>query len=76
MEFLIVFFVSDLTLLVIFVLNVATDLFRYLSNYLFGRQVEITERQKQLLGVRENGKPVFIFTHKVPKKKTDGKIYH
>ena len=47
---------SDLALFVIFLLNVATDVFKYVSQYIFGRQVEVTERQKQLLGVKDNGK--------------------
>lgn len=64
----------DLTLLVIFVLNVATDLFRYLSNYLFGRQVEITERQKQLLGVRDNDPGFQLSPQRAPSPSSDGSL--
>ena len=51
------FIFSDFSLLIIFLLNVATDTFIgiYVSYYLFGRPVEITERQKQLLGVKDSG---------------------
>ena len=45
-----------MALLLIFMLNIATDIFRYFSDYIFGRQVEITEKQKQLLGIKDNGR--------------------
>jgi len=42
--------------LVILLLSVLGDLLKYLSNAWFTRQVEITQEQKRLLGVRDNGK--------------------
>ncbi|XP_045161484.2 transmembrane protein 209-like [Mercenaria mercenaria] len=38
----------------VFMLNIAFDVFKYISYYVFSRQVEVTRVQKQLLGVRDN----------------------
>lgn len=40
----------------VLLLSVIFDVFNYVSNYVFSRQLEVTEVQKQLLGVRDNGK--------------------
>jgi len=49
-------YVSECGVLVILLLSVLGDLLKYLSNAWFTRQVEITQEQKRLLGVRDNGK--------------------
>lgn len=36
------------------ILSIVFDVFNYVSNYVFSRQLEVTQVQKQLLGVRDN----------------------
>lgn len=42
-------------MLLVLVLSVAIDIIKYLSNLWFSNKVEVTEAQKRLLGVRDNG---------------------
>lgn len=44
----------EFTLLMIFVLNILYSMTKYLSNYMFSAQLEVSQIQKHLLGVKDN----------------------